>query len=213
MASKLSLYNDALLLCGERPLSTLTDTVEGRRLCDQVWNNGGVDYCLAQSQWYFALRTQQFDYDTAVDPDFGLEYAFLKPSDWILTSAISADENLREPITEYNDENGYWYSDLTPIYVKYVSNDSGYGGDLSIWPPPFKEYVAAYFASKIVYSISKSDDRMKIVMDALKRTSHEAKNHSANTQPPSFYPTGNWARARRGGRYNSDRGNNGSLIG
>jgi hypothetical protein len=213
VASKLSLYNDALLLCGERPLATLTDSVEGRRLLDQVYDNGGVDYCLTQGQWYFALRTQLIDYDPSEDPQFGFTYAFTQPSDWLLTSAISADEYLRTPLTEYQHADGYWYADITPLYVRYVSNDAQYGGDLSSWPVPFKEFVAAYFASKIVYSISKDADRREMVRDLLKKAEHDAKNHSMNTQPPSFLPAGSWASSRRGGR-GSERGNrNGPLIG
>ena len=56
-ATRLSLYNDALLSVGQAPLATLTDNVEGRNLLDQVWNNGGVNLCLEEAQWEFAMRT------------------------------------------------------------------------------------------------------------------------------------------------------------
>ena len=215
MASQLSLYNDALLLCGQPALSSLTDDVEGRRLLDQVWNNGGVDICLAEGQWYFALRTQMIDYDPDEDPSFGWEYAFTVPSDWILTSAICCDEYMRTPITEYAHENGYWYADFTPIYVRYVSNESSqYGGQIGAWPAPFKEFVAAHFAKQIVYSVARDADRIQLVNDEYKRRKHEAKSDSMMAKAPTFYPTGMWSRARRGGGVRREGGNkNGPLIG
>ena len=61
MASKLILYNDALLLAGERSLANLSEDTEPRRLLDQVWNNGGVNLCLEEAQWEFAMRTVRVD--------------------------------------------------------------------------------------------------------------------------------------------------------
>ena len=48
MADKLSLFNGALLICGERFLSSLTENREPRHLLDNVWSNGGVKACLEQ---------------------------------------------------------------------------------------------------------------------------------------------------------------------
>ena len=56
MTDRLSLYNDALLLCGERALTSLSEDREPRRLLDQIWNSGGVNVCLAEGQWFFAMR-------------------------------------------------------------------------------------------------------------------------------------------------------------
>lgn len=215
MASQLSLYNDALLLCGERPLATLTDTNEGRRLLDQVWNNGGVDACLTEGFWDFALRTLLIDYDPDEDPAFGYEYAFTVPSDHLKTFALCSDEYFRWPIRSYTMENGYWYTDQTEIYVKYVSNDSAqYGNDIGNWPVRFKDFVAAYFAKKIVYAISKDGDRIQLVNDEFKRAQHEAKSDAMSNQPPAFRPSGRWQNARSSRFSNRDRGNNnGPLIG
>ena len=60
-ASRLQIYNDALLLLGQRGIATLDVNEEGRRLLDTVWNGagvgaGGVEACLEQGQWKFARR-------------------------------------------------------------------------------------------------------------------------------------------------------------
>jgi hypothetical protein len=215
MASQLSLYNDALLLCGERTLSSLTEAQEGRRLLDTVWNNGGVDTCLGEGFWDFAIRTQLIDYDTSEDPAFGYEYAFTMPSDLINVVAICTDEYFRNPISGYTRENNYWYADATELYVKYVSNESTqYGGQIGAWPARFKDFVAAYFAKQIVYAISKDSDRIQLVNDAYKERKHEAKSDAMLAQPPAFRPQGAWQRSRSSRYVNRDRGNrNGPLIG
>ena len=55
--TRLQLYNKALLLCGERFLSALTDSNEPRRLLDHVYETDGIDYALEQGAWQFAMRT------------------------------------------------------------------------------------------------------------------------------------------------------------
>jgi hypothetical protein len=121
--TKLTLYNDALLLCGERFLASLTEEREPRRLLDRAWDGGAVRACLEMGQWGFAMRTIQLDYDSGIQPDFGYARAFVKPTDWVLTSGLCSDEFFRSPLTRYTDEAGYWYSDLDTIYVRYVSDD------------------------------------------------------------------------------------------
>ena len=219
MTDKLSLYNDALLLCGERNLSSLAENREPRHLLDQVWDNGGVNYCLEQGQWFFAMRTVRLDYDPAVSPEFGYQYAFDKGSDWVSTSAFCSDEYYNQPITRYTDENGYWYADEQIVYVKYVSNDSAYGSDLSIWPMSFKDYVAGYFASKIVLKITGDEEKLKFLVGArgdggqLKVLKDIAKSKAAMALPSQFPAKGTWTNARHRQRY-GDRGNrNGPLIG
>jgi len=150
------MYQHALLLCGERTIDSLTENREPRFLLDHIWDNGGVDACLAEAQWKFAMRTQLLDYDPDLTMAFGYKRAFAKPSDWIITSAVCEDEYYNTPLLQYSDEAGYWYSDLSQIYVKYVSNDASYGGDLTAWPQTFADFVSAHFASKIIYKLFKS---------------------------------------------------------
>ena len=221
--TRLDLYNAALLICGERFLADLTENREPRRLLDHVWNTNGNDYCLEQSQWHFAMRTVMIDYEPSIQPAFGYKRAFTKPTDWMQTSAVCSDEFFRTPLLGYSDETGYWYADIYPIYVKYVSNDIGFGGDLSRWPQTFVDYVACYYASKIIAKLGgdRTAQEEKIYgppgapeKGLLHHTLHVAKAKAAFGQPAQYWAQGNWTRARRGkrGGYN-DRGNSGSLMG
>jgi hypothetical protein len=223
MADRLDLYNDALMLCGERFLVDLTENREPRRLLDHVWNTGGNNYCLEQAQWWFAMRAAQIDADPAITPPFGYRKAFTKPADWIRTSAVCSDEYFNTPLTAYADERANWFADVTPIYVKYVSNDALYGGDMANWPQTYFDYVVAYYASKIIGKLAgdKADQSKAIFgppgqpqKGILHQSLHKAKNAAAVGQPTQFPAEGAWTRARRGTRGGyRDGGNRGSLIG
>lgn len=213
MTTKLSLYNDALMLCGERFLSSLTEEREPRRLLDQVYSSGGIRACLEMGQWNFAMRTIQIDYDSGVQPDFGYSRAFEKPTDWVVTSALCSDEFFRSPLNRYWDESGYWFADIDTLYVRYVSDDPAYGANLGGWPESFREFVAAHFASKIIRKLSSSDEEEDRVVKLRKTRLLTAKSRAAMSEATSFPARGSWGLSRNRFPSNRDRGNNGSLIG
>jgi len=211
--TQLTLYNGALILLGERQLASLTENREPRFLLDYVWSQGIVDNCLARGQWYFAMKAAQIDYDTSVTPAFGYTRAFEKPTDWKLTSAVCQDEYLTQPLLKYLDETGYWYADLDTIYVKYVSNDSLYGGDYSVWPDQFREFVEAAMAERIVRALTNDDDKTDKIKKLAKQRLTIAKNECAMVGPTQFPAQGSWTRARQSRNRRTDGGSNGSLIG
>lgn len=212
MTTKLLLYNEALLICGERSLSSVTEAREPRYLLDHVWDNGGVDTCLASGQWKFAMRTIMLDYESGIEPQFGLRRAFTKPSDWVATSAIASDEYFTAPLLQYVDEAGYWYAEIDVIYVRYVSNNSSYGTNYAAWPSKFTDFAAAHFASKIILKLTSDEAKRESVMKYRQKTLLEAKTHDALCDPTKFPPPGSWVSSRRGGSYR-DRGNRNRLIG
>lgn len=211
--TKLKLYNAALTICGETHLADLTEDREPRRLLDQVYDNDGVDACLERSQWHFAMRTVRFDYDPNLTQDFGLRRAFTKPDDWILTSSLCSDEYFRSPLVQYADEAGVWYADLDEIYVKYVSNDAAYGGDLSLWPATFADYVSAAFATKIIEKLTADEKKWEKVLKWEKRQLLNAKSNNAMAGPQKFPAPGNFVNSRNRFNRRNDRGNRNQLLG
>lgn len=221
--TRLKIYNGALLICGERSIASVTVTEESRRLLDEVWNDNGVRYCLEQGQWMFAMRTSQFTYNTSVTPSFGLNRAFTKPTDWVLTSAVCSDEYFKAPLLNYFDEAGYWYASIDDVYVRYVSDDSNYGTDYSKWPDTFTDYVKTYFASRICHKMPGGKDLVQKLhgppgfpqRGLLHQTLLMAKNRCAMASPTSFPARGSWVTSRMGNSKGpmGDRGNSGSLTG
>jgi hypothetical protein len=214
MTTKLKVYNRALRYCSERKIADLTEDREPRRLLDDAWDDGAVDVCLAEAQWKFAIRTVRIDYDPAITTDFGFQYAFSKPTDWVSTSAVCSDEYFDTPLIRYSHENDYWYADIDTIYVKYLSNDATYGNDLSLWPGTFANYVSAYMANEIVDKLTASDVIIARVDQRHDENRLKAKNKDAQNQPQRFPAPGSWSssRGKFAGR-TRDRGNRGSLLG
>ena len=222
MTDRLKIYNGALLLCGDTRLSSLSENREPRHLLDLVWNDGGVRACLEQAQWHFAMRASRFDYEPSIDPDWGFQRAFTKPSDWVSTSGVFSDERMQNPLLAYADEVAYWFADQDEIFVKYVSDAVTYGMDLARWPATFVDYVKAYFASRIIHKVPNASSKIEFLLGPpgrpekgyLNTTLMIAKNKSAMTKPATFPSRGTWAAARHrgiGGR--RDGGNTSQLIG
>lgn len=224
MATRLGIYNGALDLCGELPLASLTEVRKARSLLDRVWTEGGVRGALEMGQWTFAMRAAQFDYNASFTAPFGYARQFTKPTDWVLTSGVFQDSFMKIPQLQYTEEQGFWFADVDSLWIKYVSDDISYGGNLNGWPITFLDYVKAYFASRIIHNISGSSERVTFLMGPpanpthgwLHKTLVEAKNRCAMTGPTTFPQNGTWARARRNGRNSAiwaDGGNQNSLIG
>lgn len=222
MTDRLKIYNGALTICEERLITGLTVNEEARYLLDNVWNNGGVRYCLEQGQWRFAMKASKQTYDPAVTPSFGYRYAFPKPTDWVDTSAVCQDEYFRTPLLQYADEVGYWFADLPDIYVKYVSDDANYGGNLSLWPQTFARYVEYYFAGRIVGKMTGGANLVEKLLGPAGRPDKgdvhaaliTARNRDAMAGPTTFPARGSWVSSRYGAGYSrNDRGNTGQLIG
>lgn len=212
MTSKLSLYNGALRELGERQIASLSENREPRRVLDSVWDEGAIDACLGAGIWRFAKRTVQMVAETAIEPSFGYRKAYQVPSDLIRTAGISADEYLTTPLLEYRFEAGYWYCDVEPIYVSYVSNGASYGGDYSLWPQEFVQYVHAYMASQACIRLEQNETLRDKLEKLCKRRLAEASSGDTMEDPTRFPPVGSWVSARMG-RSRGDVGNRGSLIG
>jgi hypothetical protein len=223
VTTRLQLYQGACMLCGERSVTSLTENVPVRGYLDEVWAQDGVKACLEAGQWKFATRAQRLDYDPSYTAPFGFRRAFAKPTDWVLSVAVCQDEYYNEPLIRYSDEVGYWLSDLDQIFVKFVSNDTDFGQNLSAWPESFTNFVKHYFAAKIIKRVS-SDKALigdllgngKPGNGAMEMAKETAKGKDAFNGPMQLPPTGAWVRSRygRGSRspYN-DWGNRNQLIG
>lgn len=210
MATKLSLMNGALLELGHRPLADTGEAVEAGRDLNRVYSQV-LEECLAAGSWNFATETIQADADTGVTPAFGFTEVFAKPSDWVRTVAVSDDERFTYPLTQYYDDDSYWSADNTPIYVRYVSDDTGMGLDLNRWPAQFTRFVELELAARVAPRVAQS--QAEEVQGKRDKARRRALNQDAmNEANPKFPPAGNWTRSRWGGS-GGDRGSRGSLTG
>lgn len=196
--TQLSIYNEALILCEERILASLTEARKPRYLLDTVWNDGGVQACLEEGMWTFATRTVAIQYNPAIQPAYGYIHAFQKPADYIRTAALSSEPYFQAALTQIADEAGYWWGDLATLYVKYISNDENYGWNLTLWPQTFFDFVCAHFAKKIVKSLTHDKEIQDRVELARKTTLNSSRSKDAMNEPAGFFPRGQLSRARQG---------------
>ena len=198
--TRLELYNGALIELGERTLASLTENREPRRVLDDIWDRDFVDYVLEQGLWNFAMRTVQVDYSPSIAPDFGYNRVFDKQTDYIRTAALASDEFFQVPLLEYTDEINYVFANIDTIYMKYISNDASFGGDLSIWPATFTRYAELELAKRAVTRISQSSADKETLMRDTKKARIDARSKDAMNEPTKFMPKGSWELARTKGR-------------
>ena len=214
MTTKLKLYNQTLRILGERKLARVDENRSLRHVMDDEWDDDFVDGVLDSGYWNFAMRTAQISYNPSIEPDFGYQHAFDKPSDWIRTWQVSGDEYFHLPLNQYADEQDYWFSDLDVIYVRYVSNDDQYGANIAEWPHAFAEFAAHEMAWKIVRLATASETKKQELKQERKEARAHALSVDAANQPVSRPPPGRWVQSRRQGiRTRWDGGNRHRLIG
>lgn len=211
---RLSIFNGALRECEERKLASLTENREPRRLLDDAWTSGKgiIAFALAAKQWRFGRRSVELTPDIAVEPAFGRTHAFAQPDDYIRTCKLCSDERMNLPFLDYEVEAGYWFADVEPLYLSYISTDGNYGGDLSLWPPAFVLWVETHLASLIAPRLIGVDKANRLIKLAAMRLK-DAASVDAMEDPTKFPPPGSFVLSRRGGRLSRDRGPRNRLIG
>lgn len=204
MATKLEVYNSALRKVKQGALASLTEDLPIRYTIDAEYPKV-IQFILERGLWKFAMRSVSITEDTDTDGAFGYAYAHNTPDDFVRQYAVSASDTLYPPLEDYIHESNIFWADVTPIYVRYVSNDSGYGNDLTQWPQLFEEAVATELAARIVPLASGSDskegDLEKKAAIALRR----ARTFEAMKEPPQYAPMGSWRRTRFAGRVSNSR--------
>lgn len=200
MATKLGLYNEAALILKLRNVDSLTENTPTRITFDHAYAVA-VDYMLGQASWHFASRVAALTAETTTEPSFGYNNYFAKPDDFARLIEISRNDNFFPTLDEFSEEAGYWAANCDPLYIKYVSTDAQYGGDLGRWTPHFTRATAFEIAERCAGKLTKMSegdlDRLeKRKMAAL----HKAKSSEAYGQPVKRPPPGSLVRARMGAR-------------
>ena len=212
MPTKLQLFNGAMVALGHERCADTGEARAGPRELVECYDQV-VGECLAEGHWNFAMETIKATADTGVTPEFGYPEVFAKPSDWIRTSGVSVDENFAFPLTRYYDDANFWSAESSPIYIRYVSNDTGLGLELNRWPRHFTRFVELELAARVCLRVTQSESLLDKIEKIRDKAKAKALNHDAMNEPnPRFPPPGSWTTAR-GGTASRERGSNGSLTG
>jgi hypothetical protein len=214
VTTKLAVFNNCLGELGHRRLSDTGEAVEAGREIVAVYDQV-VAEAIASGSWNFAMETIKADADTGVTPEFGFPKVFAKPSDWVRTIGVSQDEYFAYPLLHYYDDDNFWSADNTPIYVRYVSNDTGLGLDLQRWTAHFARFVELHLADRVCMRLTQKESLKERIAKDRDKARRTALNHDAqNEASPKFPPPSSWTRSRWGSSGgHRDRGSRGSLIG
>lgn len=199
MVSKLELYNRALRHLKTVRLANLTEGVASRRELDAVYD-GSLQYALELGGWKFATRTSSLTEPDAASTNFGLAYAYAKPTDFVRWVAICPDDLFTNEVEDWEEEAGYIYTNLNTLYIKYVSNSTSYGLDLTAWPDNYAELVALIMAERACIPITSDVKLESDVSTKRMRAETRAKRFDAIKERVKFKPTGSLVTARFGGR-------------
>jgi hypothetical protein len=197
MADRLSIMNVALGEVEQTTLGSLTDPRGGEalRLLNRNWDRC-VASMLEAGGWNFALRTIRIEPDPDVTTSFGYQYAFTKPDDWVRTQNVAMDEYLRQSIRAYKDQIGWWFCDITPIYVHYVSSGDSYGMNIGAWTQSFADALAYKLAMAIAPKVTTSENIRDRITKTAKKSLLDALSLDAANQPSDPMPNSSWVRSR-----------------
>jgi hypothetical protein len=198
MATKLALMNQALGHLKEGKIASLAEAVEKRYVLDDYYDDA-QKWCLEQGFWNHAMRVVQIDASDTLTPSFGFTAAFEKPSDWVKTYRMSADERFSVPLIgdQLSEEAGVWYGDMDPLYVQYVSSSVTYGLDLSLWPPTFQLFFTTHLAWLSCLRITSSTELWEKLEKQRDKLKLKAAALDAINQPPGQRPRGAWVTSRQ----------------
>lgn len=197
MTSKLDLYRRAIRFVGSASLDSLSEDRAERYKIDEIYDGAVLEF-LELGLWKVALRTSELTADTDTTADFGPVYVYEKPTDFVRLAGIATDAYFRNELSDYLDEAGYWYTDSSIIYVKYVSKGTSYGLNLGAWRETMAEACGAHLALKAVLPISKDRGDRNDLLQISARLLEVAKRIDAVDERVKRKPEGRLVQARRG---------------
>lgn len=196
MADRLQIYNGALRLLGPGRLSSLAEARPERFTLDDAWD-GAVAYLLKQGFWNFAIRSATLStVATPTGAHPGYDYAFSRPADFVRTVSISSDPTFVSVFEDYEVQHTYFYTNIKPVYLRYISNDAAYGLAIANWPEDFAKALEAWLAFESGLPVSGDRGNRNDMLGLFKERLARAKTLDAVDERVNWKNPGRWSRAR-----------------
>ena len=148
---KLSLYNNALTLLGERTLTGLTEDRLPRHLLDGAYDLDAIEYCLEIVKPVFARKTVKLS-SAAASAEHDLDSVHTLPSDYITIDKVYSDSKLDQEISRFIIEGGTIACEYATIYLRYVSDN--HVTSFTNWSTSFSRVVSSYLAREICAKVN-----------------------------------------------------------
>ena len=206
MADKLDIFNRVLVKCGQRPLLSLSDARPEQRAIDRVYDSA-VEKLIEGALWKFASRSEELQPSDTASTQFGYQYAYENPTDYVRVIRISDNERFRPTLRDFMFEGDFLFADCSPLYLQYVSDDPAYGLDVGKWTPSFADALVDELVVRTSpFLMGAGVQQVEQFEKQAKRSFYMAKGRDAVNQPEGWVPSGRLVKARSGGiRINSMR--------
>ncbi|NIR92162.1 MAG: hypothetical protein GWO08_00350 [Gammaproteobacteria bacterium] len=172
-SSKLSLINNALILIGDRPLTSLTDGTRAQIAATNLYDNV-VENELSKHRWGFARKKIEISKDVAAPVGDEWQTTYTLPADMITLIKL-------EPLIKYQILGDKVYCNYSgTLYAEYIHKPSE--GD---WPPYFCKMVEYALGMDFAPSIRDSATSMDLLAGQYQNASRMARYTDSQQHPQS----------------------------
>lgn len=199
MPTQLSVYNSALGLLGQGPLTTVSTANENTRVLNSHWDTV-VNRCHEKTAWDHAKVRRELARLEAT-PEFGYEYYYAVPSDCLRWLKLSQSGAEGDDLQDFEHENGRIATNASTVYMLYVSENAR--TNPGRWSDTFAHYVACELAFLAMGKINSS--AAELVTRERKKALSDAVGLDATQGAVRQRRHGAWSRAARGYLTNVDR--------
>lgn len=204
MSSDTDVVNVALRLIGQNPITSLGDGSTNANTAVDIYSDL-LDDLLCSHPWNFATKRVQLA-QSATDPSFEFDNAFVLPSDWLRTISVH-DNNAGHGTVLYRTEQvagqNVIVASSDAIYLRYVSRVT----DPNLWSADFRRAFSEALARDMAIPIASSNSMRDQYASEFARSMARARSSDAMGSFPELRPRGSWASSRGGRRrdeFNSD---------
>lgn len=198
MATKVQVWQHALLLLGKETILTTTDDT-GEDHAIGVFTNAWpavLAEAFGAGDWNFPKITAALVASTEAPSIGSWEYAYDYPDGYTRTIAVSPTGDFYPGWNHYMDQGGYIYSGSDPLYILYLSDEKM--ADVTSWPNHFWLYVSTLLAVRTCRRLTNGDSLLEELKKDLKKVEAKAKSIDARNQNNRRLPVGSWLRAHGG---------------
>jgi len=144
MADTTTVCNVALAMIGEETIGVITEDTPGARACNTFWDISR-DATLAAMHWSFATKRVELS-QSSTTPDFGWEYQYPLPSDFLEPLIVNAGTE-----TLWEIEEGNLLTNEDEVEFVYTARIT----DVAKWSALFVDAFATRLAADVCPSVKR----------------------------------------------------------
>lgn len=174
MTSEVSICSNALLLLGDKPISSLTENTDRARIASNLYP-AVRDAMLRRHPWNCAVKRVTLSPEVAT-PDFDYAYQFAMPGD--LMRILQVGEYGCED--DYQIEGLRILADTSVLRLRYVWKNT----DVPSWDALLVDAITGEMAARMAYPITKSASLQQVMEAKVRDTLRQARAVDGMDNPP-----------------------------